>query len=110
MQLQFAITMGEQLTPEQVDQIGHPRRCSIGQWLDSPGVARLQNLPVYRDLEQRHVQFHQEMMAIVHLIETERFAEAAIALEQNSRYTQVAMALALAITAFDRVFKVAIPL
>ncbi len=108
--LQFAITMKEQLTPEQVSAIQHHRRCAIGRWLDSTVSLPMRQDPAYRDLVARHMQFHREMIAVSHLIAENRFYEAAASIKENSGFAQAGLALARAITAFDQVAKVAVPI
>ncbi len=107
--LQFAITMEEQLAPEQVSAIQHHRQCAIGRWLDSPVNLPMRQHPVYRDVVTRHIRFHQEMISVSQLIAEKRFSEAAACVKHDSRFTQAGLALARAITAFDQVAKVAVP-
>ena len=108
--LQFAITMKEQLAPEQVSAIQHHRQCAIGLWLDSPVNFTMRQHPAYRDLVARHMQFHREMIVVSQLIAENRFYEAAVAMKQNSGFAHAGLALAQAITAFDQIAKVAVPI
>ena len=107
--LRFAITMEEQLTPEQVSAIQHHRQCAIGHWLDSSVNFTMRQHPAYRDLVTHHMQFHREMIAISRLIAEKRFYEADASMNESSRFAQAGLALARAITAFDRIAKVAVP-
>ena len=107
--LQFAITMQEQLTPEQIASIYHPHLCSIGSWLDSPVTMRMRAQPAYTDLVSLHLRFHHEMVAIAELIAAKRFREASAAMTVDSAFTRASLALARSITAFDQVFKIAVP-
>ena len=107
--LQFAITMEEQLTPEQVSAIQHHRECAIGRWLDAPVNSTMRQHPAYRDLVARHVQFHREMIWVSLFIAEKRFYEADAAMKEHSRFAQAGLALARAITAFDRVAKMFVP-
>lgn len=108
--LQFAIAVEEQLTPEQVSAIQHHRECAIGRWLDSPVNSEIRQLPAYRDVVTRHIQFHQEMISVSQLITQRRFSEAATSIKETSKFTQASLALARAITALDQVVKLAVPL
>ncbi len=106
--LQFAVITREQLTVEQIEGIEHPHRCSIGRWLDSPEHVTMQTHPAFRNLANRHLRFHQEMMAIARLIAAECFAEAAARMDNLGEFTQAGQALALAIMALDRIVPIAI--
>ncbi len=108
--LQFAIVMKEQLTPEQISAIQDHRVCSIGRWLDSHVNLSMGQHAAFRDLAARHMQFHQEMIFVSQRISQRRFEEAAISIRKDSRFAQAGLALAQAITAFDQVAKVAVPL
>ncbi len=108
--LQFAIAVEEQLTPEQISAIQHHRECAIGRWLDSPVNSEIRQLPAYRDVVTRHIQFHQEMISVSQLITQRRFSEAATSIKETSKFTQASLALARAITALDQVVKLAVPL
>ncbi len=108
--LQFAIAMEEQLAPEQITAIQYHRECAIGRWLDSPVNFNMRQHPAFRDVVTRHIRFHQEMVSVSQLIAEERFSEAAACLKPDSTFSQVGLALAQAITAFDRVANMAVPL
>ena len=107
--LQFAITMQEQLTPEQTTTIYHPHLCSIGSWLGSPATARMRQHPAYTDLANFHLRFHDEMITIAKLIAAKRFYDASSAMTVNSAFIRASLALARSITAFDQVSKIALP-
>ena len=108
--LQFAITVEEQLTPEQISAIQHHSQCAIGRWLDSPVNFNMRQHPAYRDVVTRHIQFHQEMISVSQLIAEKRFSEAAASFKQNSSFTRAGLALARAITSLDQVAKMMVPL
>lgn len=107
--LQLAVIQREQLTAEQIDGIEHPHQCSIGRWLNSPVNVAIQTHPAFRDLANRHLQFHQEMMTVARLIAAECFTQAAARMDKLGEFTQAGQALALAITALDRAVPIAIP-
>ncbi len=87
MTLQLAITLEEPLAPEHIQQIR-----------------------TYRvDLCDKHVDFHREMDGVAKLIEGGRYAEAARAIDPYSSFAYSSKALALAITAYDRIATIAVP-
>lgn len=107
--LKFAITMEEQLTEEQIRTIQYPRLCSIGRWLELPGVLRMQTHPAYCDLIANHVRFHREMMTIAELISSARFERAAVSISEGSGFSRASLALARSITAFNAVHEIMVP-
>ncbi len=108
--LQLAVTMEEQLTPEQVSAIHHHRHCAIGRWLDSPANLSMRMSPAYRDVVARHFEFHREMILISRLIADRCFTEASAAMKANSGFMRTSVALARAITVLDQVRQMAVPL
>jgi hypothetical protein len=109
MTLQLAITLEEPLAPEHIQQIRTYRRCAIGRWLDSEATAAMRQHPAYVDLCDKHVDFHREMDGVAKLIEGGRYAEAARAIDPYSSFAYSSKALALAITAYDRIATIAVP-
>lgn len=107
--LQFAITVEEQLAPEQISAIRRHHECAIGRWLDSPANLKFREHPAYRTVVARHIDFHREMVTISEMIFERRFAEARICMRVDSHFGRAAGALALAITALDQVSKIAVP-
>ena len=107
--LQLAIRMRETLSEDQVDEIRHYRRCAIGRWLESPATIAMRSHPAYLDLVNKHIDFHLEMQHIANLIEQRSFDDAAREMDQASRFTASSKALAMSVTAYDRIAPMAIP-
>lgn len=109
MTLQFAIATREPLPPDQLDQIRHDERCAIGMWLRSSATEPIRHTPEFADLDHRHFAFHREMEKIAGLIGTQRFAEAAEAMNPTSSFAKASREIAMAIVAIDRAIVLAIP-
>jgi methyl-accepting chemotaxis protein len=107
--LQMAIAMREQLTPLQMEQIRHHRRCAIGRWLDSPATTEMRLSAAYHDLVQRHIEFHRDMERVANLIEEQRFEEADRAMDAFSGFQRAARALGLAVTVYDGIMTMSVP-
>lgn len=105
MALQLSVVMQEPLGPGATDAIYHLEQCRIGQWIASRHLSAVRLTPEYRDLVARHKEFHREMQLIASMIEHRNFAAATDALEPNSKFQQISMALANAMSAIGRVQK-----
>jgi hypothetical protein len=65
--------------------------------------------PAYLDLVRRHIHFHFEMQHIANCIAQSRFDEANRAMEAESSFARSSNALAQAVTAYDRIATIAVP-
>jgi hypothetical protein len=107
--LQFAIRMQEPLSESQLEHIRHYRRCAIGLWLESPATLPMRSHPAYLDLVHRHIDFHFEMQHIANCIALSKFDVATRAIAAESSFSRSSNALAMAVTAYDRIATIAVP-
>jgi hypothetical protein len=106
--LMLAIRMREPLAPNVLRAIQYPDECSIGRWLLSHHTLTIRGTPEYVALLDRHRLFHAEMLRVALLINSENFATAEYALNQEGRFRDAAQAIANAISAVDRIQPIAI--
>ncbi len=108
MTLQFAATVREKLTAEQMHQIANPQDCAIGRWLAAPETTRRHPAAALANMHARHQDFHDSMTAIARCIESGAYLLAESMLQPGSRFGISSQALALAISTLDRDYPLAI--
>jgi methyl-accepting chemotaxis protein len=99
----LAIRMRESMSERAMDAIEDPRKCSIGQWLVSPGTMGVRRTAEYGALVARHEEFHVAMQRMANLINSEDYLGAARGLEPGGRFDLASKAIASAITCLDRI-------
>jgi methyl-accepting chemotaxis protein len=105
--LLMAVTTREPLSANATRIIDHPDECCIGRWLLSSQTFAIRRRPEYLALVARHIEFHREMAHIASLIQAAEFDAAAAALGPAGSFQRASHAIAGAISAIDRIQRIA---
>jgi hypothetical protein len=106
--LQLAITRLEPLSPGAIGAIERPNECCIGRWLRSSQTQAIRHKPEYLAVVAHHAAFHREMLQIADWIANKDFAAASRHLDPGGSFHLASLALASALTALDRIQKIAL--
>jgi hypothetical protein len=106
--LQLAIVRLEPLSPGAVRAIENPEECCIGAWFRSRHTVAIRHKPEYASVAAHHVAFHREMVQIADRIANKDFAAASGHLDPRGSFHHASLALATALTALDRIQKIAL--
>jgi hypothetical protein len=101
-----AVFTRKPLTLQQVDQIVHQERCSIGRWLEAQAATELGTSAEYEEVVRSHQDFHLEMMQVAALLARKDYGAAAVAIKDGSSFSVAGRRLARAILALNRVRRI----
>lgn len=84
------------------DTVCRDDRCPLGQWLHGAGGAQWGSRPLFRDLVQKHADFHTEAGGVARKINARQYDDAERLIGSGSRFAQVSTEVATLLTQAKR--------